>query len=230
MTALLLLVVTLSVSLLGGSPSESEEALWNRAVESVYRSRDWAAGKVVARTEIADGDGELLEVTEDVLTLTGWDGDKPVRKKESQHRVIKKSFLSVRITIERDYEEDSPLVAFRAGRVTLTRSGEESLAARECIVFGFRMQGQGKEGGQSGSVWIDRATGMPLKEETKPDKHSSGMSSMSYVTWYQSLPEGVSVPRERVVQGSFSRFLFKRRITWKAEYSDWARKPGNGNQ
>jgi hypothetical protein len=195
------------------------DSLWEAAEERAWRSRDLVAGVITTRTEIADGDGQTLEIIDETERLTGWDAGKPVRKSDSKHTVVHKSGVSVKFNLS---SGSNVFIAAREGRVTRTFLRDETLNGRRCAVY--RVEERPPPGkpdkAVAGEVWIDRLAAIPVQGVYQPVTLPSNVKSYRMTITYALTGEHWAPTHARIEAAGGMMFV-KRKLKVEKHFSGW---------
>ncbi len=210
----------------GGGFKSTEDPLWRKATEAVSLAKDTVASRIVTRTTVFEGNGKMMESTGEVQTLTGWDGARPLMKKETKKDVVKKSGITVSASVT---PRDNPFYASLQGLVTYKRIGEKTLDGKNCVRFQFEeLPKPGDKGGHGpriGIAWVEKGTGFPVKVEYHPKKLPRHVSVYTTIILFQRRQDGSSVPTEVrfEIKGGF---LFTKRVVELHQWlSGWTAGP-----
>ena len=209
-----------SLSLFAGTG----DPLWEAAEERAWRSRHLVAGVITTRTEIADGDGDTLEIIDETDRLTGWDAGKPVRKSDSKRTVVHKSGVSVKFSLAAG---SNVFVAAREGRVTRTYLRDETLNGRRCAVYRVQERPSADKADKAplaGEVWIDRAAGIPVQGVYQPVTMPSNVKSYRMTITY-ALTGDHWAPAHAHIEAAGGMMFVKRKLKVEKHFSGWVAPP-----
>jgi hypothetical protein len=199
------------------------DPLWDAAEQRAWQSRDLVAEVITTRTEIADGDGEMLEIIEETERLTGWEAGKPVRKNDSKRTVVHKAGMSVKFNMS---SGSNVFIAAREGRVARSFVRDEMLNGRRCAVYRVeeRPAAGKEEKAMAGEVWIDRETSVPVQGVYHPVTMPSNVKSYRMTITY-----GVTAdhwgPQRASIEAVGGMMFVKRRLTVEKRFTGWVAAP-----
>lgn len=218
-------LLSFALALGAGAAAEAPDPLWEKAVDATWRGKDLIPGRIATRTEIYDGAGNKLEVVNDVDELTGWQGTTPLRKKETKKEILKKSGINLELRFDSNHR-DNTFFAFREGRVTILRRTDEILNGADCAVFAFDQKPGGDDDeAQEGAIWVDKGTGLPVREETRSKKQGSKTLGGVMVLSFGKVLDGLTVPLDLRFETSGAMLFVKRKVTVTTEFQNWVRRP-----
>lgn len=228
----------------GAARAADKDPLWDRAVETIALAGRSVASRIETCTEVRNGRGERMETHNMTQTLTGWNGQEPIRKSEVTHDVVQKSGLTVAIDVG---AKDNPFFASSEGRTSYQRAGEDTLDGHRCVIFRFEEtppaaapskggvppQGAvlptgGKEdeiGTLVGTAWLERETGTPLKMVYRPKEMPKHVSAYNVTVVFSVLPDGSTVPRALDMQMKAGFLWYKRVVRLHKSFSAWTTPP-----
>lgn len=208
------------------------DPLWNRAVATVTQAGGSVASRIETRTEVYNGDEELMEAHDKIQTLAGWNGQEAIWKTERTHTVVQKSGLTVAIDLG---AKDNPFFASSEGRASHERAGEDTLDGHSCIIFRFEetpppsapSQGEKKDeiGPLVGTAWLDGETGTPHKLVYCPKKLPKHVSVYELTVYFSVLPDSSTVPRALDMHMKAGFLWYKRIVRLHKNFSGWTRPP-----
>lgn len=196
------------------------DSLWEAAEERAWRSRDLVAGLITTRTEIADGDGQTLEIIDETERLTGWEAGKPVRQSDSKRTVVHKSGVSVKFNLA---SGSNVFIAAREGRVKRTFLRDETLNGRRCAVYRVEERpspGKPDKAPVAGEVWIDRAAAVPVQGVYQPVTLPSNVKSYRMTITYALTGDHWAPTRARI-EASGGMLFVKRKLKVEKQFSGW---------
>ncbi len=195
------------------------DPLWEAAEERAWRSRNLVAGVITTRTEIADGDGQTLEIIDETDRLTGWAAGKPVRASDSKRTVVHKSGMSVKFNLA---SGSNVFIAAREGRVTHTFLRDETLNGRRCAVYRVKERPSAEKADKAvaGEVWIDRAGAVPVQGVYQPVTMPSNVKSYRMTITYALTGDHWAPARARI-EASGGMMFVKRKLKVEKHFSDW---------
>jgi hypothetical protein len=214
---------------LGAARATDRDPVWDRAVATIVLAARTVASRIETHTEILNGKGKRMETHDRIQTLTGWNGQEPVRKSEEKHDVVQKSGMTASIDLG---ATDNPFFASTEGRVSYARAGEEVLDDHPCIRFRFEenppppTKGDDEIGTLVGSAWVDRDTGVPLKMVYHPKELPKHVSVYDLTVRFATRPDGSSVPRELDMQMKAGFLWYQRVVRLHKTFSDWVMPTG----
>ncbi len=208
------------------------DPLWNRAVATVTQAGGSVASRIETRTEVYNGDEELMEAHDKIQTLAGWNGQEAMWKTERTHTVVQKSGLTVAIDLG---AKDNPFFASSEGRASQERAGEDTLDGHSCIIFRFEetpppsapSQREKKDeiGPLVGTAWLDGETGTPHKLVYCPKKLPKHVSVYELTVYFSVLPDSSTVPRALDMHMKAGFLWYKRIVRLHKNFSGWTRPP-----
>lgn len=219
------------LSLRGGAVRAAEqEPLWDQAVATIALAGRSVASRIETRTEVYNGKGERMETHGKVQTLTGWNGQEPLRKTDATHDVVQRSGLTVAIELG---ARDNPFFASLEGRATHERAGEDTLDGRRCILFRFEETPAPAAAGRSedgigpliGVAWLDRDTGDPLKIVYRPKEMPKHVSVYELAVEFSAQPDGSTVPRSLDLEMKAGFLWYQRVVRLHKGFYDWTMPP-----
>jgi hypothetical protein len=199
------------------------DPLWDAAEQRAWQSRDLVAEVITTRTEIADGDGEMLEIIEETERLTGWEAGKPVRKNDSKRTVVHKAGMSVKFNMS---SGSNVFIAAREGRLTRTFVRDEMLNGRRCAVYRVeeRPAAGKEEKAMSGEVWIDREASVPVQGVYRPVTMPSNVKSYRMTITYGINGEQWG-PERASIEAVGGMMFIKRRLKVEKRFTGWVTAP-----
>jgi hypothetical protein len=210
----------------GVARAADRDPLWDRAVATIALASRSVASRIETRTEVYNGKEERMETQDKIETLTGWNGQEPIRKSETTRNVVKKSGLTVSIDMG---AKDNPFFASSEGRATHERAGEDTLDGNRCIIFRFEEtppSGTKDEiGPLVGTAWVERETGAPLKVLYRPKKMPKHVSASTLTLLFSVLPDSSTVPRALDMQMKAGFLWYKRVVRLHKNFSGWTTPP-----
>lgn len=197
----------------------ANDPLWAAAEERAWKSRELVAGVITTRTEIADGDGETLEIIDETERLTGWNAGQPVRTSETKKTVVRKSGVSVKFNFS---SGSNVFIAAREGRLTRTFLRDEMLDGRRCAVYRVQERpAAGKEEkAMSGEVWIDREAAVPVRGVYSPVKLPSNVKAYRMTITYELRGEQWA-PSRASIEAAGGMMFVKRKLKVEKRFSEW---------
>jgi len=208
-----ILTATLALPSMAGT-----DPLWDAAEERAWRSRDLVAAVVTTRTEIADGDGDTLEVIEDTQRVTGWNAGKPVHKNETKHTVVRKAGMNVKF----NFSGNSVFVASREGRLTRAFVRNETLNGQRCAVYRVEERpAPGKpEKAMAGEIWIDRDTSVAVQGVYQTVTLPPNVKSYRMTVAYNVVGDRWALSRASINITGGTMFV-KRQLQVEKTFSGW---------
>ena len=234
----------------GAARAADQDPLWDRAVATVALAGRFVASRIETHTEVYNGGGKLMETSDMIQTLTGWNDQEPIRKSEVKRDVVQQSGLTVGIDLG---ARDNPFFASAEGRASHVRAGEDTLDGRNCIIYRFEeippagvpsqgavspqgsvpSQGVVSPSGEHrddtgtlvGTAWLERETGTPLKMVYRPKQMPKHVSVYDLTVCFVVLPDGSTVPRTLDMQMKAGFLWYKRVVRLHKSFSAWTTPP-----
>lgn len=207
---------------LHASSTPVADPLWQRARFALDASKTMVADEVATQMEMIDGDGKSLGVMNIVERISGWKDSEPVRTIVSNDNPQYASVAGSRFRVSLP---DHPENALRDGAGP-QRIGSEIFQGKSCVVF--RVDGNTRERTFSSKVWIDEASGLPLK--VVHDFAGIPMTkSLSESIIFGRSREGAWVPEASIVDATVQMLFQRLRVISKYKAQSWASRPAVGH-
>jgi hypothetical protein len=231
-----------------GSPLNDEaEACWQKGVQAALLAKDYVPGKIYMKFERLDSDGKTKEQNESWLELLP--GEKEVKllktlengkdittealEKEKKRKEKNRKNDGDR-SINLSSEEIVPLLTNAKKPVTYKFLGQEKENGVECNVFEFQKEYIQKKGTKEvttkhqGKIWLDAASGMPLKSSYTIDPLPSMVKQMEMNTTFVTAGDKLFIKDHKMYIKAGFLFIIKRfRMSFVL---DGYRKSDKGNQ
>jgi hypothetical protein len=235
-----------------GSPLNDEaEACWQKGVQAALLAKDYVPGKIYMKFELLDSDGKTKDQNEMWLELLpGEKETKLLKVLENGKDITKEALEKERIKGEKDKEkgrkndgehsinlsseEIVPFLTNSKNPVTYKFLGQEKENGIECNVFEFQKEFIQKKGKKEetikhkGKIWLDAASGMPVKSSYTYDPLPSMTKQMTMNTTFIADGDKFFVKDHKMYIKAGFLFIKKRfRISFVL---DGYRKSDKGNQ
>jgi hypothetical protein len=215
--SILLLIPVLSLR------AQTTDPLWLQAQAHIEGTKNLVASEVAAHTEIIDGDGKNQDTIDKKTRLTGWKDGEPVRSVVSLVETQKSALGDAQFDLGLANHPDKAM----SGILTVQRQEETTLDSKSCVVF--QVTGQmvkKKKIPFTGKVWIDKATGLPLRVDYTFDPSSIPMTkSMNQSVVYARTSEGSWLPKTVSIDALMSVMFMKIRMTIRQNLDVWVSRP-----
>lgn len=211
--------LAIGLSLAGAAMAAGQpDPLWLRAQEAVRAHRDLVASEVSAETSVTAEDGKNLDTIRKSTRLSGWRDNEPVRSTVSLVE-SQKSGLG-----ELKFEwgvANHPEEALADGH-SVVRSGAATLEGKPCVQF--RVTGVKGKRPFTSTVWIEEASGLPLRADYALDGNAT-VKSMAYSVLFGRDEQARWLPLKLRLDASVSALFFKFRIQSAQQLSHWVKRP-----
>lgn len=208
---------------LNASSTPVADPLWQRARLALVASKTLVADEVGTEMEMIDGDGKSLGVMNITERISGWKESEPVRTIVSNDNPQYASVARTRFNISLP---NRPEEALRDGGRP-QRVGTERFDGKLCVIF--RVEGNVKERSFSSKVWIDEASGLPLKAVHQFDGIPMTKSLSESIIFGRSR-DGAWVPASTIVDATVHMVFQELRVINKYKFHSWVPRPPVGQQ
>lgn len=217
LTSSLALLACLALAPILGSAQTAEERIYAKAKEALQASRNLVADTIITDMEMIDSGGKSMGTMSLQEKITGWAEGEPVRtivaNSNPEHSSVAKSRFKVIV-------DNHPEKGLKDG-TTVERLEPETFDGSPCSVL--MVKGTSGKVSFNAKVWIEKATGLPLKvvqnfvgvPMTKSIEHA--------VTFGRS-QEGAWVPVRAVVDATVGVLIHLRTVS-KYHFTSWVKRP-----
>lgn len=194
------------------------DPLWLRAQEASRASRNFVASEVGSETVVTDEQGKNLDTIRKSTRLTGWRNKEPVRSTVSLVETQKSGLGGLK------FEwgiADHPEEALADGD-SVVRSGPAMLDGKTYVLFDVA----GVKGKRpfTSKVWIDEATGLPVRADYAIEGVPI-VKSMSYSVLFGRVENAGWLPVTVKFDAAVSAMFYKFRVQSAQQLSNWVRRP-----
>lgn len=217
MSALALLVY-LSFATIAGNAQTPNERVLAKAKEALNETRNLVADTVNTDMEMIDGDGRRMGTMSIQEKISGWADGEPVRviiaNSNPEHSAVAKSRFKVVV-------DNHPEKGLKDG-ATLERIESAEYDGKACGIF--MMTGATGKVSFKSKIWIEEATGLPLKIVHNFDGIPM-TKAMEHTITYGRNKEGAWVPATAIVDATVGILFQKLRIISKYRFLTWVKRP-----
>ncbi len=211
---LFLLAVALSLQ------AQTTDPLWLQAQSQIQSTRNLVAVEVSIHTEVLDGDGKNQLTVDKKTRLTGWKDGEPLRSVVSLTESQKSALGNAPLDAGVSNHPDRGFADF----LTVQRQEETVLDSKSCVLF--QVTGKKKKISFTGKVWIEKATGLPLRVDCTYDPSSIPMTkAMSTSISYGRSGDGPWMPKVMILDSLMSVMFTKVRTTVRQDFDAWITRP-----
>jgi hypothetical protein len=216
-TALLALLPVLAA---GADPAPGNADLWQQAQDIVEKSRGLVADSVTTEMEMFDGDASMgtMRIEE---RISSWKDHEPVRVVYSNDHPEHEAVAKIRFKVMIDNHPEAALLPEHA---STERTETASLNGKACTIFYLSgMTGAKGDASFKSAVWVEDATGLPLKVFTE----FHGLPSIKSMTREIQFGEkdGQWLPASAIVDSTGSLLFKKVRFVAKYQFGNWVPRP-----
>lgn len=201
-----------------GQPDTANEAVLLKARQALGEAKDLVADSVVTDMEMIDGDGKSMGTMHIEEKFSGWADGEPVRTIVANSNPENAPVARARFKVTVD---NHPEKGLREG-ATFERINSVLYDGRPCGVFA--MTGTSGKASFKSKIWIEEATGRPLK--VVHDFDGIPMTkSMQQTIIYDMNKDGAWVPASAMVDATVGILFQKMRVISKYRFLNWIRRP-----
>lgn len=197
------------------------DPLWQKAQALVQASGNRVASVISVHTEVFDGDGKNQDIVDKKTQLTGWKDGEPVRAVVSLTETQKGGLGDAKFDLGLANHPEKALTDI----ATAQRQEESILDGKPCVLF----QVAGKKKNKipfTGKIWIEKATGLPLRVDYVFDPSSIPMTkAMTYSIVYAQSGNGHWLPRTVAIDTLMSIMFMKIKMTIRQTLDSWVARP-----
>jgi hypothetical protein len=201
-----------------GAMAGPADPLWLRAQETMRASRDLVAAEVGSQTIVTDEKGKSLDTITKTTKLSGWRDGEPVRgivsKVEAQQTGLGEVKLESGVA-------DHPEQALADGD-SITRGGPAMLDGKACVLF--HVKGMKGKRPFTSKVWIEEASGLPLRADYATEGLARGRS-MSWSVLFGRVESAGWLPVTVKVDATMSALFYTFRVQSTQQLSNWVKRP-----
>lgn len=210
--------LTLSVLSSHAASAPTIDPLWQKARQALAASKTLVADEVGTDMEMMDGDGKSMGVMHIVEKISDWKDAEPVRTIVSndnpQYAAVARTRFKIAVP-------DHPEEALRDGAGP-RRIGSAPCDGNACAVF--RVDSNSGERIVSSEVWIDKASGLPVRVVHDFAGMPMTTSLRESITFGRS-SDGAWVPASTVVDATVQILFQRLRIVSKYTFRSWIPRP-----
>jgi hypothetical protein len=213
-----LFALTLSALSLHAASAPTIDPLWQQARQALDAAKTLVADEVATEMEMLDGDGKSMGVMHIIERISDWKNAEPVRtivrNDNPEYAAVARARFKISVP---NHPED----ALRDGAGP-RRIGSELCDGKPCAVFRV----DGSNGGKifSSKVWIDEASGLPVRVV----HDFSGMpmtASLRESIAFGRSRDGAWVPESTVVDATVHMVFQRLRVVSKYQFRTWIPRP-----
>lgn len=214
----LFFALTLSVLSLHAASAPTIDPLWQKARQALAASKTLVADEVGTDMEMMDGHGKSMGVMHIVEKISDWKDAEPVRTIVSndnpQHAAVARTRFKIAVP-------DHPEEALRDGAGP-RRIGSALCDDKPCAIFLV----DGNSGAKifSSEVWIDEASGLPVRVVHDFSGIPMTKSLRESITFGRS-GNGAWLPQSTVVDVTVHMLFQELRIVSKYTFRSWIPRP-----
>lgn len=215
----LFFALSLSLLSLHAASAPTIDPLWQKARQALDASKTLVADEVGTEMEMIDGDGKSMGVMHIVERISDWKNAEPVRTIVSNDNP---QYAAVARTRFKMAVPDHPEEALRDGDGP-QRIGSELCDGKPCAIF--RVDGKRGEKTFSSKVWIDEASGLPVRVLHDFAGMPMTTSLRASITFGGSRG-GAWLPASAVVDATVHMLFQELRVVSKYTFRSWIPRPG----
>lgn len=222
LTRSLALLACMSVAPTVGSAQTLEERIYAKAKEALQASRNLVAATVVTDMEMIDSSGQSMGTMSLQEKITGWAEGEPVRtivaNSNPQHSSVARSRFKVIV-------DNHPDKGLKDG-TTVERLASEPFDGKRCSVL--LVKGMTGKVSFEAKVWVEEATGLPLKVVQRFVGFPM-IKSLEHAATYGRSEQGAWVPVRAVVDATVGVLIHLRTVS-KYQFTSWVERPPQSKQ
>lgn len=214
----MILLGYLSLGSTVGQAQTSNDQVLTKAKEALTESRNLVADIVNTDMEMIDGDGKSMGTMRIQERISGWADGEPVRKIVANSNPEHGAVARTRFRVIVDNHPDKGL---KDGS-TLERIDSAVYDGRPCSIF--MVTGANGKVSFKSKIWIDEATGLPLKV-IHTFRGIPMTKDLEHTITYGRRKEGEWVPVNAVVDATVGMLFQNIRVISKYQFLTWVKRP-----
>lgn len=196
------------------------DPVWQRAQSALDASKALVADEVGTGMEMIDGEGKSLGTMNIVEKISEWKDGEPVRTIVSNDNPQYTDVARTRFKIS---VPNHPEEALRNGTGP-QRIGTEIVDGKSCVVF--RVDGNSGKKTFRSKIWVDEASGLPLKAVHDFSGIPMTKSLSESITFGRGR-DGAWVPESLVVDATVHMLFQSLRVVSKYQFRTWVLRPAS---